>query len=884
VRIIRRGLGLMLAVVLVALIAVTGLLAWVTARALPQTGGTAHVPGLAATATVVRDATGIAHITADTTHDLFFAQGYVHASERMWQMEVWRHISAGRLAELFGASQLDTDRFIRTLGWRVAAQRDLDAVAPGARAVLDAYTAGVNAWLDGHRGSLGLAFVVSGVTPEPWSDLDTIAWGKVQAWNLGGNFDSEVFRYLADAALGDPARTDELFPPYRKDAPVITPTGLPGSGGAGATGATGATRRPGTTTGGGGTGAVTAGRTATTGRTGTTAVRAAAIGTAEAAAWRSIAALGQEVLRTAGLDAADGLASDHGIGSNDWVVAPRLSASGGALLANDPHLGISMPSIWYINGLHCRTVSTTCPYDVAGVSFPGVPGVVLGHNARIAWGATNVDPDVEDLVIETVDPANPAAYLHEGSSVPFGVRHEQIKVKGGDPVDLVVRSTMHGPVLNDVDERLAKAPPMALRWTANLEPDRTFEALLGVDRAADFKAFRASLALYGAPAQNFVYADVDGHIGYQFPGFVPVRADPADHGDRPVRGDDGSGEWTGRIPFDDLPWQLDPVGGSIVTANNAAVDAAYPYFVAQEWDPGYRAQRIVDQLHRLGADGLTVADLGRIQLDSSPLAARETIPLSRKAVPATDDGATISARIAGWDGACAESSLGCAAWNAWQYRVLRDIFDDDLGTLARDYVGSPFSWVLLGRLLGDPTSAWWDDAATPDVTETADVIVARALDEAGAELRAALGSPDRWSWGRLHTATFGEATLGASGIGPLEWYFNDGPHPVPGTAGAVDNTYFRYSSAYADPTDPSYAPVGIDHVFDMTNMPSYRLTIDMHDLDGARIIITTGQSGNPFDRHYNDQIAPWTSGRTVALPFTPAAIAAAAASTLTLTP
>jgi penicillin amidase len=236
VRIVKRAVGVLLVVVLVAILAVAGLLVWVTARAFPQTSGTAAIPGLSANVTVVRDATGIAHITADTTHDLFVAQGYVHASERMWQMEVWRHISAGRLAEMFGASQLDTDKFIRTLGWRVSAQRDLDAVGAKARSVLDAYTEGVNAWLDGHRGSLGLAFLAAGVTPEPWTDLDTVAWGKVQAWNLGGNFDSEVFRYLADAKLGDPARTDELFPAYREDAPVITPTGLPGSGGAGAHG------------------------------------------------------------------------------------------------------------------------------------------------------------------------------------------------------------------------------------------------------------------------------------------------------------------------------------------------------------------------------------------------------------------------------------------------------------------------------------------------------------------------------------------------------------------------------------------------------------------------------------------------------------------------
>jgi penicillin amidase len=230
-----------------------------------------------------------------------------------------------------------------------------------------------------------------------------------------------------------------------------------------------------------------------------------------------------------------------------------------------------------------------------------------------------------------------------------------------------------------------------------------------------------------------------------------------------------------------------------------------------------------------------------IQVDSAALLARDLVPLLADASPETEDGATIGARIGAWDGACEIDSMGCAAWNAWQYRVMRDIFDDDLGSLARDYAGSPFSWVVLGRLLDDPFASWWDDAGTPDTVEHGPDIVARAMDEAGAELRAAIGSPDRWSWGRLHTATFREATLGQSGIGPLEWYFNDGPHAVPGTSGAIDNTYFRFSRAYPDPDDPTYRPVGIAHVFDVTNLPSYRLTIDMGDLDGARIVITTGR-------------------------------------------
>ena len=213
----------MLVVVLVVVGAGVGALAWFTGRALPQTSGTLTVPGLERPVTVVRDVAGIAHIRAETVHDLFMAQGFVHAQERMWQMEVWRHISAGRLAEMFGESQLDTDRFIRTLGWRQATERDLAAMAPDARAVLDAYAQGVNAWLDQERDSLGLAFLLTGTKPEPWTPLDSVGWQKVQAWNVGANMDEELFRYLADARLGDPARTDELFPPYPDGAPVIVP-------------------------------------------------------------------------------------------------------------------------------------------------------------------------------------------------------------------------------------------------------------------------------------------------------------------------------------------------------------------------------------------------------------------------------------------------------------------------------------------------------------------------------------------------------------------------------------------------------------------------------------------------------------------------------------
>jgi penicillin G amidase len=863
-----RRLRVAIVIVLVSVLVVValgvGALAWVTGRALPQVSGDLRVPGLNGPVTVTRDVHGIVDIIASDPHDLFLAQGYVHAQERMWQMEVWRHISAGRLAELFGAGSLDIDRVVRTIGWRHAAERDLADASPLVHSTLDAYAAGVNAWLDANRERLGLAFVITGDDPEPWTPLDTLTWGKVQAWNLGGNMDTEIFRYLADARLGDPARTDEILAP-REFGPVIVPTE-----GTGATEASGPVEVPG-------------------GPVPSPAPRAV-VGAAAGDAWLGVASAASAALRLAGLDASGGgLASDHGIGSNSWAISPELSATGAALLANDPHLGISMPSIWFINGLHCATVDAACPYDVSGVSFPGAPGVILGHNARIAWGSTNAGPDVQDLVVETIDPADPSRYVGpDGATRPFTVRTEVIEVKGGDPVRLTVRETGHGPILNDVDPRLADAPLMALRWTATdpaAGPDGTVETFLKLDVATDWTSFREALSGFLAPGQNFTYADVDGHIGYQLAGYVPVRSDPDDRGDRPVSGSDGTGEWVGRIPFDKLPTRHDPGEGWIVTANNAIVDDGYPGFLGQEWDPGYRAERIIDLVNLAAEDGVTVEEMGRVQADSSPLRARDVVLRLEGAEPATEDGRTIAQRITAWNGDCETESLGCAAYMTWEYHLLRAVFDDDLGLgLAREYVGSPISWVALERLLDDPSAAWWDDIRTPPL-ETADQVILGAMDAAGADLRASYGDPDRWTWGRLHTATFQEATIGAnSGIGPLEWYFNDGPVAVAGAAGAPNATYYRFERAYPDPTDPAYEPVGITDLFSVTNLPSYRLLIDLSDLDGARIVTTTGQSGNPFDRHYNDMIDHWRLGETLPFPFSRAAVAAAAATTLQLLP
>ena len=418
---------------------------------------------------------------------------------------------------------------------------------------------------------------------------------------------------------------------------------------------------------------------------------------------------------------------------------------------------------------------------------------------------------------------------------------------------------------------------MALRWSAihpAAAPDRTYEAILGLNKAADFEDFRAGLSLYGGPSQNFVYADVDGHIGYQLPGYVPIRSDPGDRGDRPVLGSTGNGEWLGRIPFEQLPSVLDPVDGWIVTANNAVVDAADPRFLGQEWDPGYRAERIIDLLNHHAEDGLTVPDMGLIQADTSPLRARDIVLWLDEALPATPDGFTIADRIATWDGRCTLDSFGCSAYMAWEYRILRDLFDDELGPLARDYVGSPWSWVALEQLIQDPGSPWWDDTTTPTV-ETADVIALRAMDEAGAELRAAFGDPDSWDWARLHTATFQEATIGTgSGIGPLEWYFNEGPEAVAG--------HGRYRQQHLFPPEPRLSGP------DGSRVRADRHRSAVHGHEPALVSVAPGHLRSRWrpDRHhdgtvrsslrpihYDDQIEPWRNDDTLPLPFTRDAIA-----------
>ncbi|WP_174549868.1 penicillin acylase family protein [Herbidospora cretacea] len=818
-----RTLTALLVLVLVA----AGAVVWTVRASFPELDGELRLAGLAKPVTVLRDGHGVPQIYADTAADLFMAQGYVHAQDRFWEMDFRRKTTAGRLSELFGGSTLEIDKVVRTLGWRRVAEQEMNLLTPEAKAGLDAYAAGVNAWMKANEGfaARSLEYAVLKLTngdyePEPWTPVDSLSWLKAMAWDLRSNLDDEIERSV-DAATVPRERVEELFPPYPYDL-----------------------HRPIVTTGGVRDGAFTSG-----GREGGDQAVAAA------SALRRV---------SAALDAVPSLLGSEGdpkgIGSNSWVVSGKFTDTGKPLLANDPHLGPKMPSIWYQAGLHCRTVSAACPYDVSGFTFSGLPGVVIGHNRTIAWGFTNLAPDVADLYLERV---RENTYEISGTWAPLETRAERIEVAGGQPVELAVRTTRHGPIVSDVFAPVGplrkEGVEVALRWTA-LDPGMTGNAIFMLGRATGWDEFRKAAAQFEVPSQNLVYADTSGNIGYQAPGKIPVRS--GGDGKWPAEGWSGTQEWTGFIPFDELPMAFNPEEGFIATANNAAVGPGYHHFLTDDWAYGYRSQRIADRLTRAIEAGKVTKDvMSEIHMDSYNGLAPILVP------HLTRVGGADSALLTGWDFTQGRDSAPAAYYNAVWRNLLALTFHDELGDKQRPG-GNDRWWEVVRRLLDDPRDTWWDDVRTPR-DEQRDDILRAALVAASKELREKLGDdPGSWTWGDLHTLELTNETFGTSGIAPVEWLFNRGPYPLAGGKDAVNATGWDAASG-------SYE---VDWV------PSMRMVADLADLDASTWVNLTGASGHAFHGNYADQADLWADGETTPWPFTEAAVRKAATDELTLTP
>ena len=793
------------ALVLIALLLVLGVAGggaawWVGMRPLPPTRGTLRVAGLTAPVTVLRDSWGVPHIFAQNTPDLLRAQGYLQAGDRLWQMEFQRRVGLGRLSEVLGEATLSTDKFLRTLGIRQAAQADWDAMDPELRGYLEAYSQGVNAYLDAHQGNLPIEFTLLGVTPEPWTPLDSLVWGKMMAWDLGGNWETELLRARLVALLGPEAAAD-LLPDYPDGAPLIVPDDA-----------------------------------------------------------RSYRALGQPDTVALAADLGRFLSPvREGLGSNNWVVAGRKTAGGKPLLANDPHLGIRLPSIWWEVGLHGGG------FDVVGASLLGVPGVIIGHNNRIAWGITNVGPDVQDLYLERVRGLTGATpeYEYQGRWLPLAVRTETIGVKGKPDQTLRVLSTRHGPLVNFVVSGLEQ--PVAFQWTATNEPSQLFRAVANVDRAQDFEQFRAALRDFAVPAQNFVYADVDGNIGYQMPGRIPRRA--RGQGLVPVPGWTGEYEWTGYIPYDELPTSLNPPEGYIATANNKVVSDGYPYFISAEFAAPYRVRRIAETL--AAGTRLTPDDMQALQGDTLNLFNQDLARLILTVQPQGWLQQQALQTLAAWDGRMDPDSAGGSLVEATYLEALKLAVGDEVPPALLDsYLSqSNLHHVFMARLLAQPASPWWDDKGTPG-RETRDGLLTTAFGRAVDSLGRQFGDvPTEWKWGRLHTATFRHQPLGESGIALLERVFNRGPIPARGSGFTVNAASFNYRQPYA-----------------LSSLASYRQVINLADWRDSWSMHTTGQSGQLFSPHYSDMIGPWQRVEYHRMLYTEADLRAARADELTLTP
>jgi penicillin amidase len=752
---------------------------------LPQVEGTAKLQGLTTQVEVLRDSNGVPHLFGADIRDLARAMGYTHAQDRFFHMEVSRRLGSGRLAEIFGAGAVASDRVARRMGLASAARMELERMAPEAREVLEAYASGVNAYLAAHAGRLPPEFRLLELAPSPWEAADSLVIGKWMAYLLSYNGRVEMLRGNLSTVVG-------LDSAYRL-------TGLPPP--------------------------------------------------PEAATSSDV---GRPLSRVAALDPENkGLFPIYPGASNAWVVSSEKSGTGKPLLASDPHLGLSMPSTWY--EIHLSGGG----YDVSGASLPGVPLVLIGQNRRIAWGITALLADVQDLYLETPNPANPRQYAGPEGFLDLEIVSETIPVKGGSPVTEEVRVSRHGVIVGETkDGRL-----LAQKWDALWSGDH-FQALLALNRAGSWEEFTSSLRTWASPPLAFLYADVEGNIGFFPAGEIPVRT--THDGTLPVDGASGAFEWQGTIPHELKPMIFNPEGGVLVSANHAMLPPEAPYPLGADTLAAYRADRIRDLLRTIPKP--TLDDFQRIQSDRYD---RSTEPVLRVAVglrPSEGNGVQAVEKLRNWNGQMTEGPAP-AIYQALYGRLIENTFKDEIGD---ELFSSYLDFLELGHagglyaVLDDEASPFWDDRGTPEV-ENRERVFLKSLDEAVALLASLQGDDvNAWDWRSLHDVRFVHP-MGSEE--PLAWLFSRGPVPFGGST-------FTLSNAVVSLREPFQTPLGT----------SFRFLADLSNPDASRSVVPTGASGHPLSPHYFDQNAGWLEGRSHALPFERATIEGILESKLVLQP
>lgn len=779
-------------------------------RSLPRTSGELALPGLRAPVTVYRDEWGVPHIVAENEHDLYMAQGYVVAQDRLFQLDLTRRAAAGRLAEVIGPSQLETDKFFRALNLKRAAEASVRAYSPWATELLEAYAKGVNAYIEeaiAHK-RLPVEFTLLGYVPEPWTPVDSALIGKIMAYDLGGNFEAEVYRLQLRNTVGAEL-ADQLMPAYPADG--ITMIRYRAGSAADDQEAT---------------------------------PRAMAVVDREAAPG-SVAAGERTSVAGSSLDLSGLLAllraPDEGRGSNNWVISGELTRTGKPLLANDPHLGARTPSIWYEQHLVIPG-----QINAYGVMFPGAPGIVIGQNDRIAWGVTNTNPDVQDLYIERRNPDNPYQFEYMGRWEDAQVYRELIPVKGQDPVPFEVVVTRHGPIISEVagdaDNRPEEA--LALKWTAHMGTPE-LEAVLLFLKARNWEEFRDALRSFHVPTQNFVFADVEGTIAYRTGGLVPIRRQG--DGLLPVPGWTDEYEWTGFVPFEQMPEAVNPPEGYIVTANNKVIDDAYPYFLTYSWAQPYRAMRIVEMIEAARGD-LTTDHMRAMQVDYTNLHARTLLPVLLPAVEQADLGEPARSALAllkAWDHVDSADQGAPLVFPLWWDELTRMLYEPLMGEALYKRMadkGNVTDLALLAAADGRP-NGWIEAAGGLErlAVESFLAAVDRAVALQGRD-------PSRWAWGRYHRLQPPHPV--GSAAAPLGWLFNPTRYPIGGSGVTVGAMSFG-----ADGMVRTFAP--------------WRQVVDLADPTGnSWSIVTPGQSGHFLSPHYDDQSPLYQRGDLLRRDFT----------------
>jgi penicillin amidase len=765
-----------------ALLLITGFLfvRYQIRKSFPDVSGTVVVAGLRGPVDIARDEFGVPHIRSANEHDLMFAQGFVHAQDRLWQMDLTRRAGEGRLSELFGAATVPFDRMFRIVGIRRIAEEIEKSITPESHNRLVWYADGVNAFIETHKGAFPIEFDMLAYEPDRWTPVHTIILGRMMAWQLN-------LSWWTDLTMGEIAervgleKALDVFPTYPASVPPTVPEGE----------------------------------------------------------WRRTLALGSQYLKTAQAYLAFTGSSLLIGGSNAWVVSPSRSTSRGAILANDTHLHLDLPSRWY--EVHLQAPG----YNVRGMSIPGAPGVVVGRNDRIAWGVTNLMADDADFYVEQIDSTDTTRYLYGGRWVPMTCLQEEIAVRNDSAQPVTIRCTGHGPIITDISTPLqhGRYPYVAsMRWTGS-EIDDQFDAFNRIDLAGNWKEFTEGVREFAVPGQNFVYGDVDGNIGYWCGVKLPIRS--RHQGLLPLPGWDPSSEWKGYVPFDQLPHLFNPAEGYIASANNKVVDDTYPYHISDLWEPPSRFVRLSEKLSKKD-DVFSVEDFERLQNDEYSVHAREIVPYILAAFKDSTDGLPegplVLEYLRNWHFVYAKEDIATAIYQMFFVKLLENIYLDEMGPdLFHDFLlltNVPIR--VTTRLLEEGTSPWFDDVTTPGI-ETRDDIVRKSLRQAVLALIDHFGSDTKtWRWGALHTVSlvhpFGMRK-------PFDVVFNLGPYQIGGGTTSLMSGEYDFN-----------AP------FTVTVGASFRMICDLANPSEMRTVLPSGQSGQVFHRHYSDQTNLWLNG------------------------